>query len=108
MSASQRFTAPPPPGVDCDCWKSCLCDNWNACDHEREHWHQRLMGASCDSCISTKPIEADVFCYTRDDALRAIAQIATDAGWPVTDAGCYRCPACTARMGRVVGMLSPT
>ena len=109
-SASARFTAPPPPGTTCDCEPSCYCPDLNQtgpCDHILDHWHQRFMGASCDSCTDTEPIEADVFCYTRADAFAAIAGIARDAGWSVTDAGYYQCPACVARAGRVAKYLTP-
>lgn len=89
------ITAPPPPGTTCECEVECDCFDLDACPHEPSHWHQRLMGASCDTCQITV-IERDVLVYTRAHGYEAIARLARDAGWDVTADGVYTCPACRA------------
>ena len=92
MSASSQFTAPPPPGIACDCEVACDCPDLDRCPHEPDHWHQRFMGADCD-CCSTAFIEADVFAYTRSAAFDAIANHAQERGWLVSGDR-YVCPEC--------------
>lgn len=92
-SASARFMVPPPTGTDCECEVACACTDFDACQHEPDHWHQRFMGAVCDTC-GEATIEADVFAYTRADAFGAIASHAAEAGWKVVGGSYYTCPGC--------------
>lgn len=79
-----NFTAPTPPGVTCECEVECACVDFETCPHEPSHWHQRFMGARCDDCGAD--FQADVFAYTRADALEAITTLAQERGWKVNRA----------------------
>lgn len=94
MSASARFTVPPPPGISCECEVECACVDLSTCPHEPSHWHQRFMGMACDECDDD--FQADVFAYTRAGAYEAIRQIAQERGWSITQGINYAlCPTCS-------------
>ena len=84
MDWPEAFTYPPPPGVDCDC-------------DTGQHWHQRLVGVSCDTCGMCS--EMYLFACTRAAALEMLPGVAEGVGWRVSG-DTYECPSCSSVTGR--------